>query len=107
MVINRSASALLEGRQIPPRGASMNEDKQSRKTQAATASAGSPFCHRIFTVLWIATVISNIGTWMYSAAAGALTAPAWQAIVPQLVPTQDLSGAIVANSVGINISRAM
>src|ERR1700756_3930535 len=35
----------------------------------------------------------------------ALTAPAWQAIVPQLVPAQDLSGAIVANSVGINISR--
>jgi len=185
MVINRSASALLKGRQIP-----MNEDKQSRKTQAATASAGSPFRHRIYTVLWIATVISNIGTWMYNAAAGwlmttlnadplivslvqvatslpmflfalpagaladivdrrrflilvqialavvtaaiaalvwlslitpalllmftfllgigaALTAPAWQAIVPQLVPTQDLSGAIVANSVGINISRAM
>ena len=141
-------------------------------------------------MLWIATVISNIGTWMYNAAAGwlmttlnadplivslvqvatslpmflfalpagaladivdrrrflilvqialavvaaaiaalvwlglitpvlllmftfllgigaALTAPAWQAIVPQLVPTQDLSGAIVANSVGINISRAL
>src|SRR5882762_1289762 len=48
----------------------MDEDRQSRKTPAATASAGSPFRHRIFAVLWIATVISNIGTWMYNAAAG-------------------------------------
>ena len=40
-------------------------------------------------------------------AAGALTAPAWQAVVPQLVPRQDLSAAIAANSVGVNISRAV
>jgi predicted MFS family arabinose efflux permease len=38
---------------------------------------------------------------------GALTAPAWQAIVPQLVPAQDLMPAVAANSVGINISRAV
>lgn len=37
----------------------------------------------------------------------ALEAPAWQAIVPQLVPRQDLGSAIAANSVGINISRAI
>jgi len=40
-------------------------------------------------------------------AAGALTAPAWQAVVPQLVPKRDLSAAIAANSVGVNISRAV
>ena len=40
-------------------------------------------------------------------AAGALTVPAWQAVVPQLVPKQDLSPAIAANSVGVNISRAL
>jgi predicted MFS family arabinose efflux permease len=40
-------------------------------------------------------------------AGGALTAPAWQAVVPQLVPAQDLTPAIAANSVGINISRAV
>src|SRR5215510_2948461 len=36
-------------------------------------SAGStwtPFRSRAFAVLWIATVISNIGTWMQNAAAG-------------------------------------
>jgi MFS family permease len=38
---------------------------------------------------------------------GALEAPAWQAMVPQLVPKQDLAPAIAANSVGINISRAI
>ena len=37
----------------------------------------------------------------------ALEAPAWQAIVPQLVPKEDLRAAIAANSVGINISRAV
>src|SRR5438477_11117297 len=34
------------------------------------ASSWSPFRHRVFAVLWIATVISNIGTWMQNAAAG-------------------------------------
>src|SRR5262249_2128258 len=37
----------------------------------------------------------------------ALIAPAWQAIVPQLVPRADLAPAISANSVGFNISRAI
>ena len=36
-----------------------------------------------------------------------MQAPAWQAVVPQLVPRQNLQGAIAANSVGINISRAV
>jgi MFS family permease len=40
-------------------------------------------------------------------AAGALTVPAWQAVVPQLVPKDDLPPAIAANSVGVNISRAI
>jgi MFS family permease len=153
-------------------------------------SPWSPFRHATFTVLWTATVIANIGTWMYNAASGwlmttlnadplvvslvqvatslpmflfalpagaladiidkrrflvaaesaitlvsgiiaalvwlslvtpgilllftfllgvgaALTAPAWQSIVPQLVPKQDLAPAVAANSVGINISRAI
>ena len=153
-------------------------------------SPWSPFRHTTFTVLWTATVIANIGTWMYNAASGwlmtslnadpfmvslvqvatslpmflfalpagaladiidkrrflivlevattvvsaiiaalvwlnlvtpgalllftyllgagaALTAPAWQSIVPQLVPKQTLAPAIAANSVGINISRAL
>ncbi len=154
------------------------------------SSPWSPFRHATFTVIWTATVVSNIGTWMYNAASGwlmtslnpdplivsmvqaatslpmflfalpsgaladiidkrrllivaegattaiaalfaalvwfglatpgnlllfmfligagsALTAPAWQSIVPQLVPKQDLTPAVAANSVGFNISRAV
>jgi MFS family permease len=37
----------------------------------------------------------------------ALDAPAWQAIVPQLVGHKDLAPAVALNSVGINISRAI
>src|SRR3977135_2234159 len=153
-------------------------------------SSLSPFSHRVFAILWAATVVSNIGTWMQNAAAGwlmtglnpdplivalvqvattlpmfllglpagaladildrrrlliavqvtltlltagfglivdlnlvtpglllgftflfgagaALMAPAWQAIVPQLVPREDLPNAVALNSVGINISRAI
>src|SRR5215470_6437937 len=42
-----------------------------------------------------------------SGVVGAIQAPAWQAVVPQLVPAQSLQGAIAANAVGINISRAV
>lgn len=159
----------------------------------APSSEGSslaPFRHSVFAVLWVATVVSNIGTWMQSAAAGwlmttldsdpfvvslvqvaaslplflfalpagaladiidrrrlliiiqvtvaalcaafgflvwrgwmtpaillgfvflaataaALINPAWQSIVPQLVPRQDLQPAIALNSVGLNVSRAV
>jgi MFS family permease len=37
----------------------------------------------------------------------AFTAPAWPSIVPELVPKEDLAAAVAANSVGINISRAI
>ncbi len=33
-------------------------------------SAGAPFKYRAFTVIWTATVVSNVGGWMYAAAAG-------------------------------------
>jgi MFS family permease len=155
-----------------------------------THSPWSPFGHATFTAVWIATLVSNIGGWMYSSAsawlmmsldadplmvslvqvaatlpmvllalpAGALadivdrrrlligaegfiaiistllaalvwlhvirpislllftflieagsaaTAPAWQSIVPQLVPRRELHAAVALNSVGINVSRAL
>ncbi len=37
----------------------------------------------------------------------AFMAPAWQAIVPSLVPREQLSAAIALNSTGINVSRAI
>jgi MFS family permease len=168
--------------------------KSASGQTAGAARVASParaaFRHRAFTVIWVATVVSNIGTWMYNAASGwlmaslksdallvslvqvatslpmflfalaagaladifdkrrfligveaattllsaifaalvqfghvgpstlllfmfligvggALSAPGWQAVVPQLVPAQDLAPAVAANSVGINVSRAI
>jgi len=37
----------------------------------------------------------------------AMTAPAWQSVVAKLVPRPDLPSAVAANSVGINVSRAV
>jgi MFS family permease len=159
-------------------------------TGTAGSSGWAPFRHRTFAVLWAATVLSNIGTWMHDVGAGwlmtllapspvmvalvqtatalpvfflampagaladildrrrilltvqaamgatallfgllvaaglatswllllftfllgagaAFVAPAWQAIVPQLVPRDELQGAVALNSLGINISRAI
>lgn len=158
--------------------------------EVVAGSPWSPFRYSTFTVLWIATVVSNIGTWMQNAAAGwlmtglnpdplvvalvqvatslpmflfvlpagaladiidrrhlllvvqiaaaviiavlsllvwadmvtpfillaftflaginaALISPAWQAIVPELVPRQDLHAAVALNSVGFNIGRVV
>jgi predicted MFS family arabinose efflux permease len=159
-------------------------------TPSSTGGPLSPLRHRVFAIVWSATVVSNIGSWLQSAAAGwlmtdltanarivalvqvasylpmflfvlpagaladvldrrrlllamevtgtvlpavfallvrldraspatllaflllagiaeALATPAWQAIVPQLVPRQDLPQAVALNGVGINISRAI
>ena len=37
----------------------------------------------------------------------ALTAPAWSAIIPELVPREDLVGAITLNGIGYNLTRAI
>ena len=37
----------------------------------------------------------------------AFIAPAWQAVIPRLVPREELSSAIALNSMGINVSRAI
>ena len=153
-------------------------------------SVFSPFKHRVFSVLWLATLISNIGTWMFNVTSGwmmtalspsplmvalvqaatalpiflfalpagvlgdlfnrrkllfwtqiflaavlfiftallwlgitspwlllaftfsigvgtAFASPAWQAIVPRLVPRDELASAIVWNGVSMNIARAI
>ncbi len=162
----------------------------SSAASAPTAGPLSPFGHRVFAVVWSATVVSNVGSWLQAAAAGwlmteltpnarvvalvqvasylplflfvlpagaladvldrrrlllamevagtlltaafavlvrlervapatllafilvagvaeALATPAWQAVVPQLVPKAELPQALALNGVGINISRAI
>src|SRR5271168_5373474 len=50
----------------------IRQQTEPRKASDArqAASPWSPFRHKVFTVIWTATVISNIGGWMYSAACG-------------------------------------
>ena len=162
----------------------------SHRPGSSAGSAWSPFRHRAFALLWAATLISNVGTWMHDVGAGwlmttlnsspaivalvqaattapiflfalfagaladrvdkrrfllivnlvltgvtaamavltaagamtpalllaftfaigtgaALMAPAWQAVVPSLVPRESLQPAIALNSMGINIARAI
>jgi MFS family permease len=50
-------------------------------------------------VVLAATSLTGIGA--------ALAAPAFQAIVPDLVPRQELKTAVTLNGVGINVSRAI
>ena len=50
-------------------------------------------------VLLILTFAIGIGS--------ALTAPAWSAIVPELVPREDLVQAIALNGIGYNLTRAV
>ncbi len=163
---------------------------RAKEKSKAKESAWAPFSETAFALLWTATLISNIGTWMHDVGAGwlmttldpsptmvslvqasttlpiflfallagaladrlnkkamllvinctlavvifslavlvqveaitpimllvytlvigtgaAFMAPAWQAIVPSLVPKSQLQSAIALNSMGINISRAI
>ncbi|MFC1664161.1 MFS transporter [Pseudomonadota bacterium] len=55
-------------------------------------------------------IITPIGLILFTLLMGtgaAFIAPAWQAVVPQIVPRENLQQAIALNSVGINISRAI
>jgi MFS family permease len=38
--------------------------------KVTTASPLGPFRHPVYAVIWTATVVANIGSWMYTAAAG-------------------------------------
>jgi MFS family permease len=53
------------------------------------------------TAFWLLAFTFAIGT------GSALTAPAWSAIVPELVPREDLVQAIALNGIGYNLTRAV
>lgn len=55
---------------------------------------------------WITPGLLLMFTFVLGAGA-AFVAPAWQAIVPQLVPRNALGSAIALNSMGLNVSRAI
>jgi MFS family permease len=58
---------------------------------------------------WTGTVsvVSLIALTFLGGVGAALAAPAWQAVVPELVPRSDIKGAVALNSLGINIARSI
>ena len=53
------------------------------------------------TAVWLLVLTFAIGI------GSALTAPAWSAIVPELVPREDMVQAIALNGIGYNLTRAV
>jgi MFS family permease len=70
-------------------------------TVAAAALLAVLTVTHCMTAVWllILTFVIGIGS--------ALTAPAWSAIIPELVPREDLVGAITLNGIGFNLTRAI
>ncbi len=71
----------------------------------AIAALMTAFASLVF--LNLATPVSLLVTTFVLSGAWALNAPAWLSIIPLLVPNQELDGAIAANSIGYNVSRAV
>jgi MFS family permease len=67
---------------------------------AATSLALLTIGH-LTTAAWLLALTFAIGI------GSALTAPAWSAIVPELVPREDLVQAIALNGIGYNLTRAV
>jgi MFS family permease len=67
---------------------------------AALVLAGLTLAHQM-TAVWLLALTFCIGI------GSALTAPAWSAIVPELVPREDLVQAIALNGIGYNLTRAV
>lgn len=73
---------------------------ESAITLTSLVFAALVWLHRINpTSLLLFTLVATVGA--------AMTAPAWQAVVTQLVPREDLPAAVSVNSAGINVSRAV
>jgi len=67
---------------------------------AATLLAALTIAH-LMTAGWLLVLTFAIGI------GAALTAPAWSAIIPELVPREDLVQAIALNGIGFNLTRAI
>ena len=67
---------------------------------AASLLAILTLCH-LMTAGWLLVLTFAIGI------GSALTAPAWSAVVPELVPREDMVQAIALNGIGYNLTRAV
>lgn len=70
-------------------------------TILAAVSLAALTVGELMTAIWLLALTFAIGI------GAALTAPAWSAIVPELVPREDLVQAIALNGIGFNLTRAV
>ena len=61
----------------------------------------------VLSYLDMLSVSALIGLTFLGGVGAALMGPTWQAIVPELVPREDVKGAVALNSLGINIARSI
>jgi MFS family permease len=73
--------------------------------QVAVTTLAAVFGLMVY-LTWVTPALLLGFTFLGAAAAASIT-PAWQAIVPQLVPRRHLQPAVALNSVGLNVSRAV
>ncbi|GAB2478782.1 MFS transporter [Comamonas humi] len=69
--------------------------------------AGTSAGLMLLSALGLQSVASLVALTFLGGVGAALMGPTWQAIVPELVPRQDLKSAVALNSLGINIARAV
>jgi MFS family permease len=61
----------------------------------------------VLTLAGATTPLALLGLTFAMGIGSALSAPAWMAIIPDLVPREDLPRAVALNGVGVNIARAV
>src|SRR5205809_468647 len=88
------------GTDSPPRSPASPEE------ESRAASAWGPLRHPVFRGVWTASFASGIGTWMQNVGA-ARNSPAWQAILPDVVPARDLRPAVALNAMSVTLARAV
>ena len=69
--------------------------------------AGTSICLMLLSAAGLQSVASLVALTFLGGIGAALMGPTWQAIVPELVEKKDVKSAVVLNSLGINIARAV
>jgi hypothetical protein len=86
----------------------ISSKRSSKAANPIIGEAANTVIAAVFAVLvslnLVTAAVLLLFTFLMSAF-GAFTAPAWQAVTPQLVPKQDLPAAIAANSIGKRAAR--
>ncbi len=82
-------------------------DRRKFLIAANVATVAVSAVYAAIVMLGLATPVNLLLFTFLGGLTGALMSPTWQSIVPQLVPKADLHPAITANSVGVNVSRAV